>query len=612
MIDRKRGAWLSGALMTVAPALTAIIAITLTVVSIGSAAWNAGRSRTGGRSNASGAARLPPSHAPAPRVFQTGALLVGSGAFLLSVPVAIAHASLAALPMGVQAAAMLAIMLLARAWWRTGMVDRSAVANGIAVGLSVLASASLVDAAGWIPPVVAEALGWSSFTGRATLWFGHPNILATAAVLPTLAAVTWGRRAARLASGTAAIALVTATGSRTVLAVLILLGVGTVIQRIFRQPKTLRVSSRLIGVAAAASIVMVLLTTFTTVFDRFDPRLVVAPERATANLLYASEDLRAGSWTRLGVAVRKVGPVATLRGDSVWAIEKTGTAWWSRVQQGVTLAPGATVTLQVDVRQPDPAAVPGLHARLDGPDGPVEVTVRRSEGRWSVVAIRGVELLTWLVSENDDWTSLAVTIANPSRVPASLALGLTPDQRVGTSGSSMWIRRPQAVIGEPVGYQPTRASGIYARTSLGTWSDRAEWTRLGWAGFAERPWFGQGIDTFRGYATMRRSAPETVSVDPERTVAHAHQLWSQTAFERGAVGLVGLLLLLGGFALAGHRGQPTGWWALALVVLLNLTDYTFWTTPVSYALGALIGLAGPGVRAHRAPSVAGPTRGWNS
>ncbi|MDF1523280.1 MAG: O-antigen ligase family protein [Trueperaceae bacterium] len=604
MIDRRGVAWLAGGLMTVAPATTSIVAIVLTAAAA-FGRWNARRSR--GR-DARGAARPRSSGATDAASVRIGGLLIASGAFVLSVPVAIAHGSLAAVPMGIQAMTMLAIMLVTRAWWRSGRADRRAIADGIAVGLGLLAIASLADAAGWLPIAVVEGLGWTSFAARASLWYVHPNVLATAAVLPTLAAVTWGHRAARLAAGMAALVLVTATGSRTVLAVLILLGVGTVARRAFRRTKGARVTLRLVGMIAAGSVVTVLLVTFTTVFDRFDPRLVLAPPVPSANLLYASEDLRAGSWTRLGVSLQKTGPMPGFRGDSVWAIEKSETAWWSRVQQGVTLAPGATVTFQVDLRQPDPTARPGIHARRDGPDGPVEVTVQRRESGWSVEAVRGVELVGWHFADDGDWTSLAVTVSNPSGVPLPFALGLTPDQRAATSGSTMWVRRPQAVFGEPVDYQPTQASAIHARTSLGTWSDRATWARLGWEGFAERPWFGQGLDAFADYVATRASSRSTASQEAAGSADHAHQLWSQTAFERGTVGLVGLLMLLAGFTVVSYRGQPAGWWMLALVVLLNLVDDTLWTTPVSYTLGAIAGLAGHRPRSPAAPTDAGARR----
>ena len=611
MIDRRILARFAGGFSTAVPAVAAIFAIILSISSAfgrrtarrwPQASWAAARGTAGPR--ASGKTETTS--------FRLSALLVGLGALVISVPTALAHGSTAALGMGLQATVMLAIMIVARAWWTTGQVDRRAVAQGITVGLVLLACASLLDAAGWVPAAFAEALGWSSFPGRATLWHGHPNVLATAAVLPTLAALAWGDRVARLVSGTAAIVLVTATGSRTVLAVLILLGTVSIVQSLLRRTSGARVSVRLVTGIATASVVMVLLVTFTTVFDRFDPRLVLAPEPPTINLLYASEDLRAGSWSHLGIAIRKVGPAPGVRGDSVWAIEKTDTAWWSRVQQGVTLAPGATVTLQLELRQPDPAARPGIHARREGPDGPVEVTVQRRDGRWTVEAVRGVALVDLTVVDIEDWTSLAVTITNPTAVPLPLAFGLAPDQQSGTSGTTMWVRRPQVVFGEPVGYQPTRASAIDSRTSLGTWSDRAKWARLGWEGFAERPWFGQGPNAFAAYTARRSSTREQAPPGTTGSVAHAHQLWSQTAFERGSFGLAGLLLMLAGFTLASRCGRPAGWWLVALVVLLNLVDYTFWTTPVSYTLGAIAGLAGHHPGAPTAPTDAGPRRRHSS
>jgi len=578
----------AGALVTLTPAVSALVLI---------ASWFIGLLRTRAR-------RRPPHHVhdEAEHVElrggplfdaaeRPGVVLIILGAVLLGLPGALARAAPQELSMGFQTVAIALLVVVTRWWWRRGWVDRRSVAVGMAFGLCVLALAATVDAAGWAPEGVVRALGWGSFDGRASLWHSHPNILATAALLPMIAVAAWGTRRSKGAAATGALVLVAASGSRTVLAVLLVV-MAVVSARGIMRAEHRRARSVACWLVIGAVATGVLLSTFTTLLDRFDPRLVFSQPTDVVNVLYASEEMTAASWSHVGVEVRRVGPIAPLRGDRTWAIEKTSDAWWARAQQGVSIPAGATLTLQVELLHADPQAQPGVHARFDGPAGPVEVTVRRVDGAWTLTTVRGVEVADWGVSTTGDWDAITISLTNTATATVPFALGLTPDQRPDTLGSTMWIRRPQARLGGPAAYAPTLPSRVDGRTSLGTLSDRTSWAQWAWSGFIERPLLGHGEGAFPAYAERRTLSERPPGTGGTVRTSHAHQLFAQTAFERGVAGLVGLLLVLTGLSVVARRGVPNGWWVIAPIVLVNILDVSFWTTPVSYTLGVVIGLAG--------------------
>ena len=513
-----------------------------------------------------------------------------AGGVTLSVPPALAHGSPAALAIGLQVGLMAIVLWVLRTWVVHGWVRPRAVATGMATGLATLAIVAVADAAGWLAASPLSGLGWGGYVGRAALWQAHPNVLATAAILPTVAVTSWGTLAASAVAAFAGTVLVVATGSRAALVVLLLALLVAFSTALWHDPRPAVRRGLVIGAILCPAIVLLLAAT-TTVLDRFDPRNLRPVAPVAGNLLYASEDLTAGSWSPVGVGLRRVAPPQPLRGERVWSVTKQAAAWWSRLQQGITVPAHSVVTLQVELQPRDHDAIPGLHAWSDAPGGPFELTVRRDDGSWRVVAVRGLELRGWSVEETDGWTRVSVTVANPSDVGAPIALGLTPDQRDQVVGAELWVRRPQAVLGGPTSYVATFPSQADGRRSLGTAGDRVNSVRLAWSGFLERPWFGYGVGAFRGFSAARAAA----AVDPAGVTAppgdHAHNLIAQTAFESGISGLAGLTLVFAGLALAGRRRVPPGWWPLLLVLLLNMPDVTFWTTPVSYGLAAVIGLA---------------------
>jgi hypothetical protein len=498
------------------------------------------------------------------------------GLVLLVLPGSLVHRGAPALGTLAQGAVMLAMAVLARSLARSGHVDHRAVATGAALALAAMALAAPADAAlgsSGTGPIGGVLRGSD---GRAALWFAHPNLLAAGVLLPLLAVTAWGSRAAVAGAVVASLVIVVASGSRSIVAVVLVL----LVARWALSPAARgRVRAARGGVASLVALAaLALVASFSTVLDRFDPRQLVDRAAPAANVLYASEDLTAGSWSHLGVEVRRVAPWRSLRGHRVWEIVKTEDAWWSRIQQGVSLPPGSAATFRVELQVPEVGAAPGIHAFSESETGGVELTLRRSAGAWAMVGSSGIEVRSWRVGEVAGWEEVTVELVNPTAYAVAFAFGLTPDQR-DRAGGTLLVRRPQVVLGPPLPYQPTYPSSADGRTSLGAWSERRDLLGLAAQGFRARPWTGHGVGAFEAYAGEGRPA-------------HAHNLVAQTLFESGIVGALGLVLFAGALVASAWRGSPAGAWIALVVVGANLVDLTFWSAALSYPFALLVGIAG--------------------
>jgi hypothetical protein len=432
----------------------------------------------------------------------------------------------------------------------------------------VLAAASLVE-------VVAPGLlpFGDAGPGRAQGWAGHPNAWGASVIVPTVAlAILSPRRLLPVGLVLAGIVLVL-SGSRTAL---LATGAGTLLV-LARHP---RVLIAVLAVAASATAVVLAAGPNAWTYRFFPPQAAPAP-----NLLYASEALDAPGWSGVGVRVdgaRHDAWLGTL--PRPWTLTKTGAAWWSRVQQQIVLEPGRAYALTIEVRRDDPDALVGIHGVASEPYAQINAALAPGDGDPSLTEVRGQG-----VFDLDDaraeaigggWTRISVEWTVSGDAPVSLRIGPTPDQRRDRSGAVVQVRAVELSVGRDGVYDATFPGGQGARATLGTLSGRLSYFATAWRGFRASPWTGQPADAFTTFDT---------DADRGYRVGHAHNLFLQSAFEGGIVGLAGTILTLAGLALLAGAGA---WPLVAVVVLANLLDWSFVVPNVGVALGLLVGRFG--------------------
>src|SRR5690606_2489527 len=200
--------------------------------------------------------------------------------------------------------------------------------------------------------------------------------------------------------------------------------------------------------------------------------------------------------------------------------------------------------------------------------------------------------------EPGGWVTLVLHMTNLGDDSRALWLGPTPDVRPGTAGASALFARfmvQEGAVTELV-YTPTLREPEAQQTAR----SRLRIFSLALAGIGSAPWIGHGHGSF----SQQQLA---VSADGF-AFAHAHNLALHVAFERGLVGIVGLTLLVAGLL----RFSAPSWWAWNLtvigVLLMNVTDMTFWgagvTLPLGLALGSVV--ASVAVSERRTPATSEP------
>lgn len=431
--------------------------------------------------------------------------------------------------------------------------------------------------AAWIMAATSVVQALTTSGARIEGWQVHPNIWAAAAVVPALLPLALGDRgwlgATALAAGLTTAA---AAGSRTALLGLVvgMAGLAVVGLRGARGTVVLRWSVVLLVFAA---------TGLALQSGRWLPLIdaVRHPDRLLVSVSSTrSGNLLSSRGQAVGVTVSPDAAGAT-REASV-TVTKAAGAGWSRLQHEAVLVPGTTYTLTVEMSAISQDGRPGLlgYGRVGSirPRLEVDATTGEVIDVGGGLAVESVDVRP----QEGGWHATTITFRYDGEAPVHWWVGPAPDLRSGTTGGGVEVRRFMLGVGSSA--QPFVEPGtedLALRQAL----DRVTAFRAAWRGFLARPWFGQPLGSFAGFArgtTVRDAATD---------VLHAHDLVLQTLFETGAVGALALALLLTGLARLAHAAGPGLAIVFACVMLLNLVDLTFWSSGQALVLATTAAMA---------------------
>jgi len=448
---------------------------------------------------------------------------------------------------------------------------RPALLNGLFAGFVVLVALGLghvsLDLA---YPTVTQAIVWG---GNPTL-FAH-MVLVVGSLIALLAADGLLRAATLTITSLTLLAAGSLEAIFGLLVVLAFLSLRALVRR-----------------RLAAGIAPVLLAAVLVIVVAYGPQLglgrtgyLIAPASTTpgVNLVRGSE-LPWGDWwdsRHVSVAPAQV----TLAGHALaeYRVSKDGPATWYRLQQVIQLDAGATYTVSAWVLDngPQESGIQGWG--LTGGDGALTLTTRLVDHHLQA-GLSGPGRLdaAGIAATQGSWKRIYATFSYGGKAPQiNWSVGLAPDARP-VAGSTADFAGFQLERGPLTAYRPGAAD-----RGLNFTTGRAEIWRVAWQGVIRRPWLGWGPATFPAF--YRASSPVALAPDTE-VPAHAHNLFLEVLFERGAVGFLGLLLLLGALLWPALRRRDVGLLAvLAAVLLANVFDYTFFFGGVIYPLAAVAG-----------------------
>ena len=457
----------------------------------------------------------------------------------------------------------------------------SDVGAGLLVGLAGAMALGLARSASWRLESARSALDVIAWTANPTL-FGHAMLLLAALLAVVVPAPAL--RVAALAMGALA---ALASGAQEVVLAWLLIAVGLRLAG--------RKGSRGTVVAEWGLIALMLVAATglgaTVGLGRTGYRVELLPPAAGANLFRGTEAPAGEWWYPLGVAVAE----APARIDGVartgYAVTKVEAPSWSRLQQIVELRPASEYVLAVAWRAP-PGARPGLdgwgRSSGEGRDANLAATYR--EGAWLTQASPDFTVLgSRVVDAGDGWTRGQVAFRYEGTAPLFWYVGAVPD-RSAAVGTTTTFAEFQLIAGRDwLPYVPNVADVRLAdlrTTRWPLWREALE-------AVAQRPWLGWGP---LGFAT----AAEALRPDDARhrpVAAHAHSLPLDIGLERGAIGLLGLLLLAGVLALRTLQQRDRAMAVvLAGVVLLSLFETTLLNGALIYPLAAMLGWRAVGSR----------------
>ena len=317
---------------------------------------------------------------------------------------------------------------------------------------------------------------------------------------------------------------------------------------------------------------------------------VIAPPTGS-NLFRATEAPVGEWWFPLGVEVEA--ETVTVGGvtRTGYRVTKSGTESYARLQQIVELQPDTTYVLAV-AWTGGAALRPGLDGwgRVAASDRVINLGATYRDGAWLAGSTGPITVVASSAETLDDgWTRGHVVFHYGGSEPVVWFVGAVPD-RSDATGVTTTFAEFQLIEGDAwQPYLPNTADVRLAdlrTTRLPLWRQAA-------AAIASRPWLGWGPG---GYVAAQGTlSPEDVRYRP--VVAHAHSLLLDVWTERGVIGLVGLLLLMGvmSLRLLQQRDQAMAV-VLAGVLLMNLVDTTLLTGALIYPLGAVLGWRAVGRR----------------
>jgi len=448
-----------------------------------------------------------------------------------------------------------AVVLGGAALWHV-VTDTKPVTRGLLVSLTLMAVVSIVYR------ILAP--------GRVSGWADHPNIWAAGVLLPTTAVFLLDRSpGARSLASVSAWLVVALSGSRSAAVVL----AGTIV--FFIAASLLKIVGR--ASALATRLVIVL-----AVACAFGALLIVAVPRLTATI----RDVVRVPWSEIRPPVlgarQDLGVEVTSFADGVLEAKTLNADGWSRVQYPIVLFPGTTYSVALDLKSNSPGTVPGVLGVVSGAD---KVVLERREN-WEARAGGRIHLIDFVVQdEGAGWTTVALTFRSTANETLRMYIGPAPDLS-GSMGAKLLVRNVKASAG---GVEVLLASADYkvaptaeTREALSRVSSFA----AGWRGFAEAPLVGQRAMSFAEY--YRLNPPTQATAVP----SHAHNELLQTMFRMGAIGSMGLLLVLGwvGLVLAQGSSRHRAVILLAVALLANLVDVVLWSSGMMYFLLGFSGM----------------------
>lgn len=430
--------------------------------------------------------------------------------------------------------------------------------TGLTLGLCAMAVVSLVERG------LRE--------GRVEGWASHPNVWGASTLLP-LAAVLLLSSSRRLRLVAAALALVSValSGSRSAALIALVIIVAFMVRACFARPVTWRRrATQGLAVIAGALVLYVAMALVqprlsTSLGDLF--RLGGAGSKEVPLL---------GAAQPLGVEVAR-------QEDGTMTIRRVDGPSWSRLQYPLILFPDTSYAIAMDVLPSGEGGSPGiLGAR--GEDG---LRVSLEAGAWVATASGRIDVLAFSARDlGDGWTELAVAFTSVAEVPLRFWIGPAPDLGSDGEDALVSVRRVRAAIGgldalPPGPVPPPAQSSLAALARLPAFD-------VAWAGFLERPLFGQRRTSFASYYRDHPPSQDT-------TVAgHAHDFFLQSLFERGAVGTLGCALLLVWVLVAPRDARQHVVLAvlLATALVANVVDTVLWSAGMGYFLAVVAGAAG--------------------
>lgn len=428
------------------------------------------------------------------------------------------------------------------------------------------------------------------YVDRASGWTAHPNLFAHQTLVVTAAAILVARSRGSLALPLAAVGALALAASRAALVGWLALALLVAVRS--------RADVRRAVTIMLSGVLLVLLASL-ALSGRLVDLAGLRPE-PKRNLVTQSERPEGSSWDALGVRVARSDVASPVEGARPYAVEKLAPAPWSRLQQPLRIEPGvpyvASVWLLTDELR---AGFQG--AGSNGTDRLVVIGEMTPNG-WQARVEGAGDLMGAGATGEGRWRRTWIAFRfNGDESLASWMFGPAPDQRHGVGGKAVFAGVQLERGANPSPYEATLGTGRAEGTASSR--ARADYLALSLDGIPNHPWLGHGLGSFPRY--VRRAAPDVA------VPAHAHNLFLQVAFERGLVGLVGLTLLLLALACAPRRKEWGALGLLALVLALNLVDYTLLYSGVLYPLASAIGLiAGPSIRARSGLTASQPSRSF--
>ena len=458
-----------------------------------------------------------------------------------------------------------------------------------------LGAGLLIGLVGAIALGLDRAGEWRLETARSVFdlvaWTGNPSLFAHAMLVlaALLAVILPSPRGRVLALGLGAAAVVVSGVQEAVLAWL-LLAIG--LRFVGRRGSRGTVTTEWLLIGVMAVVATGLTTTLGTGRTGFRVDLT---EAGSGSNLFRGVEAPTGDWWH-PLEVRFVGAPGVVGGAprTVYAVTKVGVDPFARLQQIVRLEPGRGYVLSVAWRA-GPEARPGLDGwgRAEATAAASNVGATWTDGTWRAAATGAMTLVgSGATDLGDGWHRGHVAFRYDGDAPLTWYVGAVPDRRTAVGATSSFAELQLIEGSAPSSYvplPPDRGLADLRTTRFPLWTVALE-------AVAERPWLGWGPSGF----VAADAALDPSGARQRPFAAHAHALLLDVWVERGAVGLVGLLLFAGLLALRTVQQRDRAMAVVLVgVLVLNLFETTFFNGAVVYPLAAVLGWRAVG---HRSPA----------